>query len=933
MPIRDERGTIAGVVEIYTDITAQAAAIDHRSWTIGFLVALALGALYLVLLLVVRRADNILKLQYRELEVFNTSLEAKVAQRTDRLLAHQQVLSSVIKSEQFRRGRVEAAFGTLTRAATETLEIERASLWLYDADRKSIRCIDLYQSSLSAHTAGLTLPVAAFPQYFGALAKSEVIEAHDAVSDPRTSCFSETYLKPLGIGSMLDAPIVHHGRVEGVVCFEHVGSPIKWTAEQTLFATAIASLAALVLERNERLRAEENLKAANQSVEAANRAKSMFLANMSHEIRTPMNGVFGMTDLLLRTDLTERQGKLVHTINQSAKSLLTIINDILDISRIESGKLELDQHEFDLRGTIEETIDLLADGAEKKGLDLSVYTARDLPIMVRGDAGRFRQVLTNIVNNAIKFTKTGEVAVSVEAMPDGDKATRICIVVRDTGIGIPAEIQRRLFQPFQQADTSIARRFGGTGLGLSISRHLAELMGGGIELESKVGAGTKVIFRVRLETVAGVIDVAKADETMLAGRRILVVDDRATNREVLAACFSDCGALTTAAEGAVEALAALEAAVADGKPYALALVDMVMPGVNGLEFARMVRARPALAGLKLVMVTSMSWKGDTRIARELGYQGFLTKPVHRSELLSVACRALVGGSAGDQVTAGAGPAKRQPLGLDILVAEDNPVNLEVAREYLRGFGCRVTTVENGREAVAAVDGGHFDAILMDCQMPEMDGMTATRVIRAAGQLQLPIIAVTANAYAEDRAACLEAGMTDYISKPFSEDGLYRLLAPLAGRARSGETKPAEQPPRSDVDKVETQARLDHALIERMSATRPALLGRLIETYLSYAPKAVSQLVAGAVEESWDTLARTAHGLKSSSANVGADRLAALTKSLERKARDKAIDAATAIALVDSIQTEFNAVALELDMVQEQVTAATATGVAVKAEVA
>ena len=953
--IRDDQGAIVAVFELYSDITAYVGELDRNLLVVMSMVAVALGSLYIVLLLLVRRADRILKRQYQELETFNARLEERVDARTRRLLNQQSVLSWVTKSEEFRSGNSAVALGNLTRITAATLGVARASVWIFTPERDVLRCVDLYCAEQSEHSSGMALKVEEYPRYFGALFSQESMSIDEAAEDPRLAEFLEHYLKPTGIGSMLDVPIVHGGRVEGVLCIEHVGEPIKWTAEQRLFAIAIANFASLALERQERLRVEDDLRDANRSVEAANKAKSLFLANMSHEIRTPMNGVFGMTDLLMRTELNDRQRKFVGIISSSAKRLLTIINDILDLSRIESGKLELDRHDFAFRTSVEETIDLLAGEAQRKGLDLSVLFARNVPSAVNGDSGRLRQVITNLVSNAIKFTSAGEVAVKIECMGCQNGLASLKFEVRDTGIGIPRDVQQQLFMPFQQADTSISRRFGGTGLGLSISRHLIELMGGEIVLTSEPGKGTSITFTLDLPVREASSDgvAAQGLSGVLLDKRILVLDDRATNREVIQTYFGDCGAAVVGVSGARDAYEELVRAQADQKPYSIVVVDMIMPDVNGLEFAQMVRADSRLAGTGLIMLTSLSWKGDARVARELGFGAFLTKPVHRSELIRAASKVLTrrgmdDGAAGAELSARAGnegAGQTVDFGLRVLVAEDNPVNFEVAREYLTGMGCRVTAAENGRLAVDAVQRERFDVVLMDCQMPEMDGLTATRRIREfeaeSGRRHSIIIAVTANAFAEDRVQCMEAGMDDYMSKPFAEAQLRELLARWAPKARSGESlvpAAAVVPVAADVaavpavavlgaaavavDPAVTAKALDMDTLRRMQKTHPALVGRLVDTYLNYAPKAIQALLVALVEEDNLQLKTTAHSLKSSSANIGAMQLSGLCRTLEARLKDATDwDAGANLSAVAEIESAFQAVAAALVALQVELKAA------------
>jgi PAS domain S-box-containing protein len=551
-----------------------------------------------------------------------------------------------------------------------------------------------------------------------------------------------------------------------------------------LLATFNAQLEQQVADRTEAARRSASL------AEEASRAKSQFVANMSHEIRTPMNGVFGMADLLMRTELTTRQQRLVHTINQSASSLLTIINDILDVSRMEAGKFTLDRIPFDLRATIEDVVDLLSDSAQKKKIEQTLLIAPDVPAMVMGDPGRIRQICTNIISNAIKFTPTGDVSIAVMCAWRDERHATIEITVKDTGIGIPLDVQERLFQPFQQADTSITRRFGGTGLGLAISKHLAEMMGGEINLVSTPGTGSAFTVRLPFE----ITDVTGITETpglpSLQGFRVLVLDDRATNREIISSYLGDGGAEITSVETPAAAINALRAGHAEGRPYAVALIDMVLPGSSGLMVATAIKAEATLACVRLVMVTSLSWKDDLETARRHGYEALLSKPVHRKELVETVGRVLrkpatplanFATTGEDSVATVLTVAKVNcARGARVLIAEDNPVNVEVACEYLSSLDCKITLAQTGVEAVEAYAKPAFDIILMDCQMPEMDGLAAARKIREAEKLlglpRRPIIAVTANAYEDDRRRCLAAGMDDYLAKPFTEGQLHDVLA-------------------------------------------------------------------------------------------------------------------------------------------------------------
>jgi two-component system, sensor histidine kinase and response regulator len=692
-----------------------------------------------------------------------------------------------------------------------------------------------------------------------------------------------------------------------------------------------------------------SLELAVEDAKASVTAKSRFLANMSHEIRTPMNGVFGMTDLLMRTSLDARQKKLVGTINESAKSLLTIINDILDLSRIESGKFELDSHEFNLRDLVERSVELFAGQCHKSGLELSLYVDRDVPAFTMGDSGRLKQIVLNLIGNAIKFTKHGEIAVRVTNLERGDKASRIRIEIKDTGIGIDRAILEKLFQPFAQGETNISRRFGGTGLGLAIARHLACMMGGTITLNSELGKGTTAVVELPFTHGERCEADIESDPSVLEGARILVIDDRETNRDIVANYLDGSAACVTVAENTATAWPMLIAAEAIGKPYHAAVVDMMMPEENGLEFASRIKTHPTLARLKIIIATSLHWQGDATAIRDAGIDAVLTKPIRRDDLVDAAARAVTGtrhpgwrsGLAEEtQPIPGEGRAEvvRKSIRAHVLLAEDNPVNIEVAKEYLDWFGCRVTIAKNGLEAIAALRTSKFDLVFMDCQMPVMDGLTATRRIRAMekdnGTDPVPVIALTANAFAEDRARCIDAGMDDYLSKPYSEDQLYGMLEtwvakrsidlrpetgiPETGIRETGIDEPLTTVTAKSVAAIEAPAASDPALLDEavlapMRKSRPDMLARIIKAYLAYAPVAISDLSAAAREADLERLGRHAHSLKSSSANLGANGLSALCRELEQTAKTGGLDAAQALA--EKICVAFNAVnaALEAEM--------------------
>jgi len=650
---------------------------------------------------------------------------------------------------------------------------------------------------------------------------------------------------------------------------------------------------------------EERVAQRTEELAQANRVKSQFVANMSHEIRTPMNGVLGMLELLLEENLTPKQRQYALTAFRSGESLLHIVNGVLDLSKIEAGKLFIATEQFDLHTMIEESVQLFAGAASAKKIKLTHLISPATPRNAIGDEGRIRQVLTNLLGNAVKFTAAGEVVLHVNAVELGHDRTRLDFRVRDTGIGIPPEKQRDIFDIFAQADGSTTRRYGGSGLGLSIARQLCELMGGSISVESEMGVGSTFRFSVFVGKVADdPIADGPADWPALKDKSVLVVDDNETNLEIIDSQLTRIGVHTCCATDPAVALALLREHAENRDAFDFVLIDKNLPSMDGRELARQIRADKVVSDTRIVMLSSSDEGADIGS----GVERWLTKPVRKRELYE--CLSLLGSA-----PAPLSPPRPAAMGSQrssrarVLLVEDNEVNLELSRILLQLEGCDVTSATDGRQGVAAFRNGSFDMVFMDCQMPEMDGFEATaeiRAIEAESSCHTPIIAVTASAIEGDRERCLRAGMDDYLAKPVSRHAIQTMLARWRNDKARGSGQPATA---TEQYAAGNGAALSEAVLtglrELENESDGGLVQRLMSGFLHSSPELLNDLRRGSATRDADTIRVAAHTLKSASRVIGALALSARCATLEAMAHDGCSD--ELLVLAEEVIAEYEAV--------------------------
>ncbi|MFO1461766.1 MAG: PAS domain S-box protein [Verrucomicrobiota bacterium] len=761
-----------------------------------------------------------------------------------------------------------------------------------------------------------------------ALARIYGFDTPEELIRSRTNIGRELYLKPNRRQEFVEA-LQRSDRVDGFESqvYRKDGSVI-WISEN---ARAVRDSAARLLcyegtveDVTARKRAEEELSRANIELSAARdvalqsaKAKSQFLANTSHEIRTPMNGIIGMTRALLETPLTPEQREYAETVQHSAEALLTIINDVLDFSKIEAGKISLQAEDFPLRETVEDVAELLAERAYQKGLDFSVWVDHRLPPRVHGDSARFRQILTNLLGNAIKFTLHGEVTLRVEQVASTADSLTVQAEIRDTGIGIPESAKKNIFGAFEQADMSTTRKFGGTGLGLSISKQLVERMGGHISFDSTEGRGSCFRFTVKMGRPSG---FTHAVEPLFApgsgmATRLLVVDEHAATRESLQYDLLEAGVPTELASCGSEALDLLARAHSEGTPFTAVLADLQLPDMDGLTFAHDAHMLPGLEGLRVILMAPVGQRLDPGLLRTVGVAGALVRPVRLSRLREVLGRLFRGEDvlalSEERTLSPMAPGAAGVRPLRLLLAEDNLVNQKVVVGLLRKMGYSTDLVADGRKVLEAVRRQRYDVVLMDCQMPELDGYEATRQLRreeASGGLgdrrPLYIVALTANAMAGDRERCLACGMDDFLTKPLEEAQLRAALQRAIQSRESGSlpVAPAAAPP--VVPEVVT---LDPTMLDSFRSLRvpgqPDPVAELVDLFLADLPNRLAALRFAVTEENLPAVKSASHTLKGSASNVGGRRLAALCADLELLAGNGSTELSQQLQTVEAASRE------------------------------
>ncbi|HNO78276.1 MAG TPA: response regulator [Phycisphaerae bacterium] len=827
-----------------------------------------------------------------------------------RLRSQNAALLELARAESLYQGDLRSAAQEINCKAAETLAAERVGIWLFDEANRNLCCIDQYTRSNDQHGIDDAVPCANIPEFIEALRGGSPIATSKAQVDPRTRELVALRAAGQDAQSRIDAPIRRGTEIVGVVSYENVGEPRKWFIEEESFAGSIADLVTCALDAQDRQRTAEQMQTAKVAAETANRAKSEFIANMSHEIRTPMNGIIGMTELALTTELSNEQQEYLSTVQKCSDQLLSLINDILDFSKIEAGKMELESAAFDLVMLVDGIADIAGHGIVEKGIEFMCHVRSGVPQWLLGDSARLRQVLVNLVGNAVKFTERGEIELSVKEICRKGDAAKLRFSVRDTGIGIAADRLSVIFESFTQADGATTRKYGGTGLGLSISKQIVELMGGSLQVESQIGQGSDFYFDVEFKVVGAPAECGLSKsrdacevEASLSGRRILVVDDNATNRRILEDVLSAWECSVSSVASGPEALDLLKTNAASVSPFELVILDVQMPEMDGFEVEYTIRSNSEFGSPQVVFLSSIGTISPKSGLLESTSAHYLSKPVRQSTLLDTLMDAFDTNAQTERGQASHESPSQEEFAAPhhILVVEDNQVNQRVAASLINRLGIAVTTANNGLEALHALDHGTFDLVFMDVQMPTMDGLEATSQIRLQPKYaELPIVALTAHVARSDRDRCISAGMNDYLTKPINKDHLKLMIEKWIPQEPQGgdESLSCATSMSEEEDSVcPSPIHIERALDQMGGDVE--LMHEILRIFIDTAPQLLETIQTASNQNDADGLHMAAHSLKGAASNICADATQAVAFKLERMGRER--DLAGADSLLSELE--------------------------------